>query len=276
MTTPAKDKTRNGRSRVLATDLDGTLIPLPDQPEHVEALQSLAHATSQGQWQLVFSTGRHVASVLDAIEEHRLPDPAWMICDVGTTILRQKENGWQPLPEYRQYLSQRCGTMPLDQLRDRLTPVEGLELQEEVKQGEFKLSFYAPAEYLALYEQAISGLLQACDAPYSIVASVDPFNGDGLIDLLPLGATKASALAWWAEFVGLPQQAILFAGDSGNDLAALTAGYRAVLVGNADRAIAEAAQAAHRQQGWDQRLYLAENSATAGVLEGCRWFGWLD
>ena len=109
--------------------------------------------------------------------------------------------------------------------------------------------------------------------PYSVVQSVDPFTGSGLIDLLPKGVSKAYALAWWSQHVGLNSTAIVCAGDTGNDLAALTAGYRAIVVGNAERSLAKQVQEVHQRAGWSDRLYLARKPATSGVLEGCRWFG---
>ena len=68
-------------------------------------------------------------------------------------------------------------------------------------------------------------------------------------------------------------EGIVFAGDSGNDYAALTAGFRAILVGNAHQELAERVAEHHRRGGHSDRLYLAREHATAGVLEGCRRFG---
>ena len=118
--------------------------------------------------------------------------------------------------------------------------------------------------------------LDHASAPYSMIHSVDPFNGDGLIDLLPQDVSKAHALSWWVEHVGVAPGGIVFAGDSGNDLAALSAGYQAIVVGNADRSVAQQAQEAHESAGFSDRLYLAEAPATSGVLEGCRWYGLVD
>jgi alpha-amylase len=71
-------------------------------------------------------------------------------------------------------------------------------------------------------------------------------------------------------------EVIVFAGDSGNDFAALTTGYRAILVGNSERSMAERACQAHRESTWKDRLYLARGKATSDVLEGGRWFGLLE
>ena len=84
--------------------------------------------------------------------------------------------------------------------------------------------------------------------------------------------SKAHALEWWVQYVRLNREAIVFAGDSGNDLAALVAGYRTIVVGNADRQLARQVHDAHHEAGWNNRLCLARGRATSGVLEGCRWF----
>ena len=101
---------------------------------------------------------------------------------------------------------------------------------------------------------------------------VDPFTGEGLIDFLPQGVSKDYALRWWVEHTGRDEQTILFAGDSGNDLAALTAGYRSIVVANADESVAQAVSDAHQNAGWEDRLFLAQKPATSGVLEGLRHF----
>jgi hydroxymethylpyrimidine pyrophosphatase-like HAD family hydrolase len=147
-----------------------------------------------------------------------------------------------------------------------------LRLQEPEKQGRFKLSFYTDAGRLDELVARVQRELEKSLAPYTIVPSIDPFNGDGLIDVLPATVSKAHALEWLVQHMGSSREAVVFAGDSGNDLAALTAGYRAVLVGNADPLIAEQACQVHGESGWKNRLYLARGQATSGVLEGCRWF----
>ena len=115
--------------------------------------------------------------------------------------------------------------------------------------------------------------LDESNAPYSLIQSVDPFTGDGLIDCLPKGVSKAYALAWWSQYMDLDTGEIIFAGDSGNDLAAMIAGYRVIVVGNADRSLAHAGATSARTCWVEQPTVFARKKATSGVLEGCRWFG---
>ncbi len=259
---------------VLATDLDGTLIPLEGNVQNRADLQVLATQLELNAVQLVYVTGRHLASVVEAIDGFQLPTAGWLIADVGTSIYKRQVTGeFQPVEAYQRHQEQLIASMPIDVLRQRLEPIEGLSLQEPEKQGPFKLSFYTDAADLDGQVERVRWQLDQTHAPYSIIHSVDPFSGDGLIDLLPAGVSKAHALAWWVQNSHLRDQGIVFAGDSGNDLAALTAGYRSIVVGNADRSLAKQVYQAHRDSGWENRLYLARAQATSGVLEGCRWFG---
>lgn len=261
---------------VLATDLDGTFIPLQGDEQNRRDLHTLARLLVANNVQLVYVTGRHYRSVAQAMDDVELPPPDWMICDVGTSLFQRQPSGeFRPVAQYREHLSEIAAGVPTRQLQRRLEPIDGLRLQEEEKQGEFKLSYYVVADRLAATAKRVQEELSAAEAPYSLIQSVDPFTNDGLIDLLPSGVSKAHALAWWARFVALDPSAIVYAGDTGNDLAALVAGYRAIVVGNAERSLAQQVHEEHQHQQWQDRLYLARGHATSGVLEGCRWYGLL-
>ncbi len=257
---------------VLATDLDGTLIPLQLHEQNLRDLQTLREHVFADEITLVFVTGRHLASVQTAITEFALPQPKWIICDVGTTICQLADDRkFISSQAYEDHLSQIVGQVSVDQLYESLSSIAGMRRQEPEKQGRFKLSYYADAAALDELCRQINQLL-GDDVPYSVIHSVDPFNGDGLIDLLPRGVSKAFALEWWSHFVGIATDQLVFAGDSGNDLAALVAGYRTILVGNADDTLRDCVRSTHEQAGWANRLFLAEAAATSGVLAGCRHF----
>jgi len=268
-----KTTSTSAETRVLATDLDGTLIPLSQDPQNQLDLATLKQALRDHAVTLVFVTGRHFASVAGALEEFQLPRPAWIICDVGTSIFQlTSSNEYQLAEAYQAHLRQIIDRMPISALRQYFVNFEALRIQEDEKQGEFKLSFYADAGDLSNTVARAQAELDRIDAPYSMIHSVDPFNGDGLIDFLPSNTSKAHALRWWCENHQLSLQSLVFAGDSGNDLAALTAGHRAIVVGNADQSVIERARKQHEEAGWTDRLYLAKAAATSGVLEGCRHF----
>lgn len=267
----------SGIDHILASDLDGTLIPLDGSDANRVDLETLTRELREHAVPLIYVTGRHRESVIDAIRDFQLPVPAWLICDVGTSIFRPKTStDFRPLDLYNEHQEALIVELPIAALQSRLSTIVGLRLQEPEKQGRFKRSYYVEADHLSDLSERIDAILKQDDAPYRIVSSVDPFNGDGLIDLLPRGVSKSYALTWLASHLGTATDSIVFAGDSGNDFAALTAGFRSIVVGNADRNLADRVRQAHRVAGWHDRLCLASNSATSGVLEGCRKFGIFD
>jgi HAD superfamily hydrolase (TIGR01484 family) len=257
--------------------LDGTLIPLDGCQRNVSDLRLLADELRTHEVTLVFVTGRHFESVQAAIREHCLPTPDWIICDVGTTIYQSQGNGdFARSQVYGDHLATVTTALSVDDLRSRLAVLDRLRPQEPEKQGPFKLSYYANANELDELHADINRLLIGGDAPYSLIQSVDPFNGEGLIDFLPRGVSKAYALQWWSHQERISQNGIVYAGDSGNDLAAFTAGYRTIVVGNAERSLGDHVRDAHGKAGWTNRLFIAEDAATSGVLAGCRKFRLFD
>lgn len=266
----------NHRPAILATDLDGTLIPLGEHPGNEQDLAILARELRESKVPLVFVTGRHIASIERAIERQNLPQPDWVIANVGTMIFhRVPDGGFEEVTSYREHLDERISHFPINELDRRFETLPGLRRQQPEKQGRFKLSFYCEGAKLLDAQDWLNERLAKWQAPYCVVASIDPFDGGGLIDLLPAGVDKAYGLAWWSDHTGLEPDSIVFAGDSGNDLAALVAGYRVIVVSNAAPELAHAVRREHEARNWQDRLFLATQPATSGVLEGCRWFGLL-
>jgi alpha-amylase len=262
--------------RVLATDLDGTLIPLDSDSVNRGDLNVLAKKFQDASKSLVFVTGRHLASVESAIKEFSLPRPDWIICDVGSTICESTDSGWQPLTSYDSALRKILGRDSFQDCHSHFAQFKNLKLQELEKQGDFKMSFYVPAEKLADAKQMLEQELRKIDVNGTVIGSVDPFNGDGLLDVLPLGVSKAFALEWWCKYSNQKQSQVIFSGDSGNDFAAMTAGYKTIVVANASAELRQSVVAAHEFNGWVDRLCLAKAKATSGVLEGCQAFGLLE
>jgi len=261
---------------ILATDLDGTWIPLKDHVENEKDLKRINDLLCQRAMPLVYVTGRHFESVCAAIDEFQLPIPTTIICDVGASILHRTEDAdhlsFLPSEDYRKHLSRLTNGIGHDDLLAAIRPNSVLRAQEDEKQSEFKLSFYAEGTQLNEATTHVQESLESIGARHNVISSIDPFNGDGLIDILPSDCSKASALAWWAQHHNFDSKQILFAGDSGNDWSAFIAGYRTIVVGNADRAIAERVRREHFDQGLKGRLHLAKAFATSGVWEGLHHF----
>lgn len=264
------------KNRLLATDLDGTLLPpdvtTRDAPESL-ALQRLKKSAVDGEIAIVFVTGRHIESVLQVMKTKELPEPEWIICDVGSSIYVSHQGSYQIVDDYVTHLDHLTGGSTAQSIRDHLRAVDPLTLQEAEKQRRYKLSYYCEAALMADCVMQIEWILRDQRLPYGVVSSIDPFDGRGLIDVLPDCVDKAYALNWWAQWQGLDPQRIVYAGDSGNDYAAFIAGFRGILVGNAEASLAERIRQHHDHTGTSDRIYFAKSIHAAGVLEGCRHFG---
>lgn len=270
----SRNPSHESKIAVLAVDLDGTFLPLDHAEPHRQAMKRLgAHFVGPTRC-LIFVTGRHYASVREAMKSFQTPLPHHIICDVGTSIYRPRGgHDYAEVMRYRRHLDELTADLPLAELEKHLEPLPGLRVQEGEKQGPHKLSYYTQAEELDDRVAAIEAVIARREAPFSVIGSIDPFEHHGLIDVLPQGVDKAYALHWLARAEGFSEEETIYAGDSGNDLAALTSGFRAVLVGNASDPVKELVRSRMNELGRARLLYIAETESTSGVLEGCGHFG---
>jgi HAD superfamily hydrolase (TIGR01484 family) len=259
--------------RVLATDLDGTLIPLPGRPENKADLKTLSALLEERSRELIFCTGRHYESVIEALDEFQLPLPKWMICGVGSAIYENVNGEFRRYERYNEHLNEVAAHIELQSLRDLMGTVEGVTLQIEAHQDRFKLSYDCEGAELEAVSRRVDDLLEKEALPFHCMASLDPFHGVGFLDIMPKGVTKAYALVWLSTHGDFDPGEVIYSGDSGNDFAALTHGFRAILVGNATETLRDRIYVALRENAYEDRLYCAEGHATTGVLEGCRALG---
>ena len=258
--------------RVLATDLDGTLIPLPGSDANREDLRQLAKARSEGKLPLVFATGRNLESVEEAITEFDLPQPDWIICDVGSRIVDCRGGTGEDFVAYSEHLLELSGGLSRSEVEKALGAIDGLKLQVPEHQTDFKVSYECAAEQL----DEILKHVEVCvaDLPYSCMGSLDPFLNCGLIDVMPGRVNKAYALLWLATHADFKPDEVVYSGDSGNDLAALASGFHAIIVSNASTGLVGKVAALQSERGIShERRFEAKGKATSGVLEGCLHYG---
>ncbi|MGF1452806.1 MAG: HAD-IIB family hydrolase, partial [Opitutales bacterium] len=254
----------------LATDLDGTLIPLPDEPLHRWACARLKFLLGRDHIPFMFATGRHFESAHAAIAQYGLPVPQWIVCNVGTDVYERRADGsYKRMEAFHEHLHAFAKGVTTEDVYAAVKDVDGIVLQPQDVQGPFKLSFFADPEKLESLSAELTERVQAKSLQYEVMTSVDPGKSHGLIDLLPNDVHKAHAVMWLADHVGFSPDHVIYAGDSGNDYAALTHGFRAIVVGNASPGLAEKVKTALNEAARLECFYEAEFGATAAVLEGC-------
>ncbi len=259
---------------LLASDLDGTLMRTAPSPgdggisgfrEAVEARPDLL---------LAYVTGRHRQLALDGIAAYGLPPAHILVCDVGTSVFLRGDEGYTADPEYRRRMIAAFGGIDRDELRQRLESLPGLRLQEAEKQAEFKLSFYTPpgseGQDLASGAEA---LVRDLGGGANVVFSVEPGTGRGLLDVLPAGVAKDVAIRYLHDRFVMDEDRLVYAGDSGNDRAAMLSGFNVIVVNNAPASLKEEIRTEAAQLGLGARIYFAVAPFAQGVLEGARHFG---
>ena len=230
-------------SRLLVSDIDNTLTGSLSA-----AKQFGVWRRSARDWLYAVATGRSLSEARFVLGQWDLPEPDAFATSVGTEIYLRSSGGLVYDEGYAAEI--RRGWKP-DALRTRLSGVTGLEEQDPIEFRPFKLSYFGDAAAAERARQAIH------DA--RLKARV-VFSHGNLIDVLPVRAGKAAAMRRLAGFFEIPEDAILAAGDSGNDIDMLREAPRAVAVANASDELSVL---------WNRpNLIRAGAAHAAGVLEG--------
>lgn len=261
---------------LLCTDMDRTILPNGDQPEHPKARPCFREFCRHPGVCLTYVTGRHLSLVEQAISDYALPSPNYAITDVGTKIYHFIDNRWQEISLWEELIAQDWHGQSHDQLEQAFRDIPELELQEKEKQNRFKLSYYLD---LAIDTEAIfsqmSAILRTRGMCASLIWSIDEPRQIGLLDVLPQNATKLHGIQFLQKQLGFEMKYLIFAGDSGNDLPVLGSGINAVLVANASDEVRAQAREMVSHSGQEASLYLARHANfplggnyAAGVLQG--------
>ena len=258
---------------VLATDLDGTFLPLLGNAENLADLEVIKRDIRRAGVKLIYVTGRHLESVNSAVMNFRIPVPDWMICDVGASIYRVDDGSVKEFEPYADHLLGIVNGDGRESIERLLETVRKITLQDPERQHRYKISYECDSGDIGSAMADINRRLEGLS--YSVIGSVDPFADCGLIDVLPAGVSKAYAVTWLAQHADFSPDEVVFAGDSGNDKAALVSGFRAIIVANASDDLAAEVRSTLFDRGWPDRFYRATAEATSGVLEGCRHYGLL-
>ncbi|MDJ0738831.1 MAG: HAD-IIB family hydrolase [Gammaproteobacteria bacterium] len=264
--------------RILATDLDRTLLPNGSWPSDPGAIPMFNELTVAHDVFVVYVTGRNLALTEAAIADFGIRHPHALIGDVGTSIRTWGDDVWTPDPGWDGHVARTSPAWDADAIRGALAGVDGLVEQAREHCGPFKQSYYVEHDDR---ERVLSIVHDAVENRYdeAIVYSFDSQSGDGLLDLLPRSANKQTALEYLAEAHGIDNADVVFCGDSGNDLHPLTAGFSGVLVRNADEQLVSGVNRALDLDP-ELKVYFAQGGCrglngyyTGGVIEGAFHYG---
>ena len=264
------------KQKLLACDMDGTVIPLEDKTLFHTCIDTLNQQLADHPGICsAYITGRHIDLALDGIAQWHLPLPNYIVTNVGTTVYVNENGVWKEDPAYRDHMSALAGPVTRERVIDLLKDVEGLELQEPALQSEFKISYYFDDRYQAdqLF-QMIEAMALSSDMPVSVIVSRDEIRQKGLLDILPKGASKQTALEFLCTSYSFQKHQVVYAGDSGNDIEAFLCGCNAIVLENTPEDVKQYVRQVVDGDDEKQRcIYFSKAKYTEGVLEGCVHFG---
>ena len=260
---------------LLASDLDGTLIPVDEDPDHADAVARLRERlAARPGLRLAYVTGRDHDDALAAVAACGLPRPHVLACDVGTGISWADGDAWRRDHEYHDRARAAMGEATAAGILAAVTGDSAFLPQDESHQSDVKISFRLPASADA--DAALEAARQSLAGRgwrLALVSSRCVFTDDLLLDVLPGGIDKATAVQHIRKALRLDVGAVMYAGDSGNDLAPLTAGFNAVVVGNAAPELADRIRDFAAAEGRAGSVHIASRPHLHGVLEGAARFG---
>jgi glucosylglycerol-phosphate synthase len=198
----------------LATDLDGTFLG-GRQIDRFTLYRALRETPDA---RLAFVTGRGVESVLPLLSDPLIPNPDFIIADVGATVVSTE--GLAPVQPIQWQIEERwCGA---GIVRKALKGIPGLTLQR------------VPQERRCSYFLDDSSLIEEIESRVTALGCDVLFSADRYLDILPKGVSKGETLRTLVEHLEIDPDGVLVAGDTFNDYSLFTEGFRGVVVGDSE------------------------------------------
>lgn len=235
---------------VFISDIDGTLIG-DGKNEGLEALKKWV-----GNKQVLFglATGRNRDLTEEMIKQYDMNTAEIFICSAGAEIYYSNQfildKGWL---SHISYMWKREGIVKA--LKDN----PKLKMQEAGAQKDFKLSYYVDSEFNDDDLADIYNVLDKNGLRANILLTENKY-----LDLLPIRASKGSAIKYLSRKWNFPISQFITAGNSGNDIDMLTGKMKGIVVSNYSPELQELKS--------KKQIYFAQKSLAAGVLEGLKHY----
>jgi glucosylglycerol-phosphate synthase len=231
---------------VLASDLDGTLLAgTQGARRRIRDLFSGGLPNAK----LVYVTGRGLESVIPLLSDSTLPQPDFIIADVGATVVHGDLSPVDPLHHDiaarwpgSQLVLQQLAAFPF--------------LQRQMVPQERRCSYFVGEGGITAELRAVVEALD-CDLL---------FSAGRYLDILPRGINKGATLRELALVQGFDLASVVVAGDTLNDLSMYTAGFKGIVVGGAEPLLIQ-------QTRRMQSVYIARDEGCDGILMGLAHHG---
>lgn len=239
--------------RLVIADIDNTLTGNDD------AMHDFFNLISEAEEHVGFgiATGRRYEDVVQLMKDNDFPNPEVLITSVGTEIYYGKnltlDTSWEKHIDFR---------WEPERVREVLGGIDGLFIQEDNEQSKYKISYRVDFEVAPKLAQ-LKKILRGNGLRAKCIFSLDMF-----LDIIPSRAGSGISIRHMAYKWGFPLEHILIAGDSGSDEEMLAGNTLGVVVGNYSRELEKLRKY--------PRVYFAEQSHAAGIIEGIHYYNFFD
>jgi sucrose-6-phosphatase len=246
------DRMPRANIRLVATDLDGTLLGNPEAVWRFSEAWSTINSAQRPL--LAYNTSRTLADTRSLIGARRLPEPEFILGSLGTELYDSLYNHGE---EFQSQFGQVWDGKRVDEV---VSATSGVRRQPGDRAHPFRSSWFlvrASREDIDDLERR----LRAAKLDVAIIYSCRYF-----LDVVPAQAGKGKALAWLCRQLSIPLNHVLVAGDTADDASMfLLPGVQGILVENALPELLATTL--------NHRPYIARAPMADGVLEGLEHFG---
>lgn len=245
---------------LFVTDLDHTLVG--DDQALAELNHRLERHRQEYGTKIVYATGRSPVLYRELQMEKDLLSPDALVLSVGTEIYI---NGSEtPDADWAETLTpgwQRDLVLLIGKRFKQLVK------QPDTEQRPFKVSFFLQQDASVTVLPKLASELEKSKLNIKLIYS----SGIDL-DIVPHTSDKGQAMQFLRRKWKFAAEQTVVCGDSGNDISLFAAGNeRGIIVGNARP---ELLQWHHHHPS--EHRYLAQNFCAAGIIEGLKYFGFLE
>ena len=245
---------------LFVTDLDHTFVG--NDNALAELSQLLIQHREEYGTKIVYATGRSPVLYRELQVEQNLLTPDALVLSVGTEIYLDGSD--QPDSDWSQILSSGWSRELVLSITNQYAE---LEPQPDSEQRPFKVNFFLKEAVAASVIPQLEAELQKNNLKIKLIYS----SGIDL-DIVPRTSDKGQAMQFLRQKWKFAAERTVVCGDSGNDIALFAVGNeRGIIVGNARTELLEW----HNEYPADYR-YLAQDFCAGGILEGLKYFGFLE